>query len=113
MRLNASAFRSERGKSDGRIISFTKDMSKWFYDGPQDGGECQLLRRQAQALEKEYLEIRVLLREAEAALRASPQDVQLQENVESLRKKQADLESQARFADDYPPEFALGAPPHG
>jgi hypothetical protein len=85
----------------------------WFYDGPEKGGECQLLRKQAQALEKEYLEIRVHLRDAEAALRESPQDVHLKGKVESLRQRQAELESRARFTDDYPPEFALGAPPHG
>jgi hypothetical protein len=88
-------------------------MSKWFYDGSKNGGECQLLRRQTQALEKDYLEIRVLLRDAEAALREAPLDAQLKEKVDDLRKRQADLESQARFADDYPPEFAIGAPPHG
>jgi hypothetical protein len=85
----------------------------WFDDGPEKGGECRLLVRQTQALEKEYLEIRILLQEAEAARRVSPQDARLKEKIESLRKRQAELESQARFADDYPPEFALGAPPHG
>ncbi len=64
-------------------------------------------------MEKQYLEIRILLREAEAALRASPEDGGLKEAVGNLRRRQAELESQARFADDYPPEFALGAPPHG
>lgn len=88
-------------------------MSMWFYNDSKEGGECQLLRRQAQALEKEYLEIRVLLREAEVALREAPQDACLKEKVNDLRKKQADLECRARFADDYPPEFALGAAPHG
>ncbi len=71
------------------------------------------MRRQGRALEKEYLETRVLLREAEAALQASPQDAGLQEKVADLRNRQADLESRARLADDYPLEFALGAPPHG
>jgi hypothetical protein len=88
-------------------------MSRWFYDASEGGSQCQVLHRQGQALEKEYLEIRILLREAEIKLRESPQNDRLQETVEHLRKRQADLESRARFADDYPPEFALGAPPHG
>ncbi len=70
----------------------------WFYDEAKDSGECQLLRRQTQALEKEYLQIRVLLRDAEVPLREAPPDAQLKEKVDDLRKRQADLESQARFA---------------
>lgn len=86
---------------------------RWFYNGSKGGGECQILRREAPALEKEYLEIRVLVHKAEAAWRESPQDGRLKETVEQLRQRQADLEGQGRFGDDYPPEFALGAPPHG
>ncbi len=51
----------------------------------------------------------MFLRQAEVALQKSPQDVLLKERLEFLLKRQADLESRTRFADDYPPEFALGA----
>lgn len=88
-------------------------MSTWFYDDSKGGGECRLLVRQSLVQEKEYLEIRIQLREAEAALREAPQEAQLKEKVDTLRKRQTDLEAQTRFADDYPPDFALGAPPHG
>jgi hypothetical protein len=43
-------------------------MSAWFFDETKEGGECQHLGRQTQAPEKEYLEIRKLVHEAEAAL---------------------------------------------
>lgn len=88
-------------------------MSMWFYGDDKHGGECQLVCGQAQALEEEYLQIRVLLQETEAALRQAPDDAGLQAKRDDLRKRQADLESRARFADDYPPEFALGAAPYG
>lgn len=82
-------------------------------DSSKDRSECGFIRNQARALEKEYLRIRLLLQETEVKLRKNPQNSCLQEKINDLRQRQSALESQARFGDDYPLEFALSADPHG
>ncbi|OGP71609.1 MAG: hypothetical protein A2Y80_04150 [Deltaproteobacteria bacterium RBG_13_58_19] len=88
-------------------------MSGCFDHEAGEFEEFQTLRRQMQAWEKEYLEIRVLLWEAEIALREDQRNAGLKAKVDYLRQRQADLESKSRLAEDYPLEVALFASPHG
>lgn len=86
----------------------------WLYDDVQDMEDFQTYQSEVRGLEREYLEIRVLLREAEEALRADPDSAYLQAKVKYLRKRQLDLEKRGpRLAADHPLEISLFAPPHG
>lgn len=57
--------------------------------------EWQAFRRMAQPLENEHLELRVLLRDAEAALRGNPEDEYLKTRVAYLKKRLEELEKNA------------------
>jgi len=50
-------------------------------------------RRSIQHIEREYLDLRVRLRDAEADLRADSQNQELQEQVDYLKHRLQDLES--------------------
>jgi hypothetical protein len=89
-------------------------MGMWIYDDAGEMEEFQIYQREVRRLEGEYLEIRVLLRDAEEAFRADPDSVYLAAKVKYLQKRLNDLESQSpRLAADHPLEIALWAPPHG
>lgn len=89
-------------------------MSMWFFDETGDLPEYQALREEVRRLEKEYLELRVLLKEAEAALRAAPDDEYLKARVQYFRKRVQGLEEKPpRLASEYPLEVFLFTPPHG
>ena len=89
-------------------------MSMWFFDETGDLPEYQALREEVRRLEKEYLELRVLLKEAEEALRAAPEDDYLKAKVHYLKKRVKGLEDKnPRFAADWPLEVSLFTPPHG
>jgi hypothetical protein len=66
-------------------------MSMWLYDEMNEMEDYQNYQKEVRLLEREYLEIRILLRDAEKGL-------------ESLA---------ARLAADHPLEISLFAPPHG
>jgi hypothetical protein len=86
----------------------------WLYDDAGEMEEFQSYQRDVRRIEKEYLEIRVLLRDAEENRRADPDSVYLKAKVKYLQKRLKDLESQGpRLAADHPLEIALWAPPHG
>jgi len=86
----------------------------WLYDDAGEMEEYQSYQREVRRIEKEYLEIRVLLRDAEEDCRAEPDSEYLEAKVKYLRKRLKDLESQGpRLAADHPLEIALWAPPHG
>jgi polyhydroxyalkanoate synthesis regulator phasin len=86
----------------------------WFYDEAREMQEYQNLSEAVRSLEGEYLEIRILLHEAEQALRTDPDSDYLKAKVKYLKKRCADLEKQApRLASDVPLEIALFTPPHG
>ena len=57
--------------------------------------EWQAFRKMAQPLENEHLEIRVALRDADAALRANPGDEYLKTKVAYLKKRLEELEKKA------------------
>lgn len=65
----------------------------WFYDELPE--EYRAFREEALALEKEHLEIRVALREAQAALGADPENSHLQARVAELETKLAEVEKRA------------------
>jgi hypothetical protein len=89
-------------------------MVMWIYDDAREMEEFQDYQREVRCLEREYLEIRVLLRDAEEELRARPDDEYFAARVKYLQKRLKDLESLGpRLAADHPLEIALWAPPHG
>jgi len=49
-------------------------------------------RKEVQLVEKEYLELRVLLRDAEAALRVDPEDGEMRLRVHHYKRRLHDLE---------------------
>jgi SspJ family small acid-soluble spore protein len=86
----------------------------WFYDEMGDQEEWQAFQKELLPLEKEYLAIRVALRDAEAALRDDPGNDRLQGQVEKLRERQAETERRSPWiSSDYPWEFFLWGVPHG
>lgn len=84
----------------------------WFYDEPDE--MWQTFRKEAEPLEKEYLELRVLLRDAEAALCDEPENEHLKARLGYLKKRLDDLEKKAPWiAADTPWEVLLWGVPHG
>ena len=51
-------------------------------------------RKEVQHVEREYLELRILLRDAEAALRADPKDGDMRVRVHHYERRLEDLETQ-------------------
>jgi len=89
-------------------------MSMWLYDELREMEDFRLYQKEVRRLEREYLEIRVLLRDAEAEYRADPDSEYHKAKVKYLQKRLTHLGSQAaRLAADHPLEIALFAPPHG
>ena len=89
-------------------------MGMWLYDDASEMEEFQALRREVKRLEKEYLELRALLRDTEEDLRSDLDNEYLKAKVKYLRKRLKDLERKApRLAADHPLEVSLFAPPHG
>ena len=89
-------------------------MSMWLYDDLKEMQDFQILRDEVKRLEKEYLDIRIQLRDTEADLRSDPDSEYLQAKVKYLCKRMKNLEKEGpRFAADYPLEIALFGPPHG
>jgi phage-related minor tail protein len=89
-------------------------MGMWLYDDMQEMEDFQSLRREMKRLEKEYLDLRTLLRDAEAGLRSDSDNEYLKAKVKYLNKRIKDIEKKGpRLASDHPLEIALFAPPHG
>ena len=93
-----------------RLKKRTEPM--WFYDEADE--LWQTFRKETQPLEREYLEIRVLLRDAEIALRAEPENEHLNARVKYLKKRLEELEKKAPWIfSDTPWEVLLWGVPHG
>jgi len=89
-------------------------MGMWLYDDVQEMRDFEALRREVKRLEREYLDLRKLLRDTEADLRSDPDNEYLKAKVNYLGKRLRDLEKMApRLAADHPLEISLFAPPHG
>jgi len=83
----------------------------WFYDDVPE--EYQNFRQEAQRLEKEHLETRTALRDAQAELRADPKNPQLQARMTELETKLADLDKRAPWiSQGIPLEILLWGVPH-
>jgi len=89
-------------------------MGMWLYDDVQEMEDFQDLRQEVINLEKEYLDIRVQLKDTEANLRSDPENEFLKAKIKYLNKRQKDIEEKGpRLADDHPLEISLFGPPHG
>ena len=89
-------------------------MSMWLYDDLKEMQDFQILREAVKRLEKEYLDLRIQLRDTETALRSDPDNEYLVAKSKYLNKRLKDIERKGpRFAADYPLEIALFGPPHG
>lgn len=69
-----------------------KDLM-WFYDDQSE--DYQNFRQEAQALEREYLELRQLLHRATKDLEGAPDNDNFQAKVKYLTKRIQDLEEKA------------------
>jgi len=89
-------------------------MAMWLYDDVQEMEDFQLYQKEVRRIEREYLELRVLLKDTTEELRADPDSEYLTAKVKYLQKRVKDLEGKAaRLASDHPLEISLFAPPHG
>ena len=71
-------------------------------------------RQEVQHVEREYLELRVLLRDAEAALKADPENGEMRVRVHYLKGRMEDLENRHQWlVSGKAPEIAFWAPPAG
>lgn len=86
----------------------------WFYDEAGELEEFQAFRGEVLRVEEEHLEIRVGMRDAEAALRADPGNGDLKARLEELRKRLEALEERAPWIlSGVPKEILLWEPTHG
>lgn len=83
----------------------------WFFDKqPED---FRTFRKEARALEREYLELRQLLQAAENNLEAEPANENLQAKVRYLKKRIKGLEEKAPWlTSGLIIEYALWGVPH-
>lgn len=89
-------------------------MSMWLYDDCNEMQEFQTLRKEVKRFEREYLDLRIQLRDTEVDLRSDPDNEYLKAKVTYLNKRLRDIEKKGpRLAADYPLEISLFGPPHG
>jgi hypothetical protein len=89
-------------------------MSMWFFDEAGEMEEYQKVKAKFSSLEKEYLELRVNLRDNQEALRADSGSEHLQARVKHLEKRIKGLEDEYPWLTwETPVEVALFTPPHG
>jgi predicted nucleic acid-binding Zn-ribbon protein len=67
-------------------------MSMYFYDDTDDWPEYQIIKDDIHRLEKEHLEIRKELQEAESAFGSDSSDAVLKARVHGLKKKMKEIE---------------------
>ncbi len=86
----------------------------WFFDNLNEMQDYNNLRDAVKRLEKEYLDLRIQLRDTEVELRSDPDSEYLLAKVKYLKKRLKDIEKEGpRLAADYPLEMALFSTPHG
>ena len=89
-------------------------MSMWFYDDAGEMAEYQSVKKRVDAVEREYLELRDVMREARQALAANPGDAFQQARIAYLEKRIRHLEEKNPWLTwETPVEVALFSPPHG
>lgn len=90
----------------------TRGEPMWAYDEPDE--LLQAFREEARPVEREYLELRKALRDAEEALRADPGDEHRNAGVAYLKRRLSGLETLAPWlTSETPPEVLLWGVPHG
>ena len=67
-------------------------MSMYFYDETDDWPEYQIIKDDIHRLEKEHVEIRKKLQEAESALGSEGSDTALHAKVHGLKQKMKEIE---------------------
>jgi len=83
----------------------------WFFDEPPE--DYQNFRKEALALEREYLELRQLQQAAEKNLQAEPDNKNFRVKVEYLTKRIKGLEEKFPWlTSGLLPEYALWGVPH-
>ena len=83
----------------------------WFYDDQSE--DYKNFRKEAQALEREYLELRQLSQKAQKNLEAEPGNENFQAKVKYLTQRIKDLEEKAPWlASGLMIEYALWGVPH-
>lgn len=89
-------------------------MSMWFFDEAGEMVEYQILHKQVRTVEREYLELQAVLRQAQEDLRTEPQSQEFQARVQYLAKRIKHMEEKYPWLLwDTPIEMALFSPPHG
>jgi|UniRef100_A0A7C3WRH9 hypothetical protein len=89
-------------------------MSMFFFDDAKEMEEYNRVKKTVRALEKEYLELRLALQEAQKELQADPQGELQQARVKYLEKRIRQLEEKNPWLSwNTPIEIALFSPPHG
>lgn len=84
----------------------------WAYDDPDEMSLA--FREEARHIEREHLEIRKALRDAEEALRADPRDETRNARVTYLKRRLSELEKLAPWIlSETPLEVLLWGVPHG
>ena len=68
-------------------------MSMYFYDETDDWPEYQIIKEHIHRLEKEHVEIRKELQEAESAFGSHPEDKDLKTKVDGLKKTLKEIEN--------------------
>ena len=68
-------------------------MSMYFYDETDDWPEYQIIKEDIHRLEKEHVEIRKELQEAESASGFHPEDKDLKTKVDGLKKTLKEIEN--------------------
>ena len=102
----------EKERLKKRMEQKANEPRWWFPDMAIEPEEWRAFRKEAQPLEREHLERRVLLRDAEAAFRAEPEDEDLKARVRYLKKRLEDLDKKAPWiSSDVPTEIALWGVP--
>ena len=93
-----------------RVMSFFEDHG----DVEAELESIYQFRKKVQYVEREYLELRILLRDAEAALRSDPEDGGKRVRVHHYKARLEDLERQNPWiSSGKSREIGLWAPPAG
>jgi len=70
--------------------------------------QYERFKQEDRPLELVHLKIRTLIRDISAALRAAPENRELQDRLSQLQEELADIERRAPWiVADYPPEFSF------
>lgn len=75
-------------------------MSMYFYDETDDWLEYQIIKDDIHRLEKEHVEIRKIIQEAEPAFGSHPENKDLKARVDGLKEKLKEIENRLEKSSD-------------